>query len=52
VRAKKVRARKNRAIAHFPAHEAKKYENADINNKNKKSYLSYDKYPSLPFESA
>jgi len=36
----------------FPAHGAKKYENADINDKTKKSYLPYDSYHRVPFESS
>jgi hypothetical protein len=33
-------------------HGAKKYENADINDKTKKSYLPYDSYHRVPFESS
>eukprot|EP00978_Attheya_sp_CCMP212_P032245 scaffold124949_cov31-Attheya_sp.AAC.1 len=33
-------------------HGAKKYENADINDKNKKICLPCDNYPRVPFESS
>eukprot|EP00978_Attheya_sp_CCMP212_P023076 scaffold69917_cov59-Attheya_sp.AAC.1 len=43
----KLRARPCTAV-----HGAKKYENADINDKNKNSYLPYHNYPRVPFESS
>eukprot|EP00978_Attheya_sp_CCMP212_P028294 scaffold97352_cov45-Attheya_sp.AAC.1 len=43
--------RSDRRVACTAVHGAKKYENTDINGKNKKSCLPCDTYPRVPFES-
>jgi hypothetical protein len=37
---------------HSSVHGSKKYENADINDKNKKISLPYDSYPRVPFKAS